>query len=178
MSSRHAMLVEASAALCAEDDEEARRLFALALATPGSDRWRFDRARVQLAYGERMRRARATAESRAPLRAALATFEDLGARPWAERAEKELRAAGWSRRRPGSSPAAELSAQEWEVARLAASGLTNKQIAERVFLSHRTVGAHLYQVYPKLGITSRAMLRDALDARNDVPPPRGEPEQR
>ncbi|MEU1374947.1 AAA family ATPase [Streptomyces triculaminicus] len=178
VSSRHAMLVEASAALCAEDDEEARRLFALALATPGSDRWRFDRARVQLAYGERMRRARATAESRAPLRAALATFEDLGARPWAERAEKELRAAGWSRRRPGSSNAAELSAQEWEVARLAASGLTNKQIAERLFLSHRTVGAHLYQVYPKLGITSRAMLRDALDARDDVPPPRGEPEQR
>ncbi|MFI0740202.1 AAA family ATPase [Streptomyces sp. NPDC021100] len=169
LSSRHAMLVEASAALCTEDDEEARRLFALALAIPGSDRWRFDRARVRLAYGERLRRARATAESRVVLRAALATFEDLGARPWAERAEKELRAAGWSRRRPDAAHAPELSAQEWEVARLAASGLPNKQIAERLFLSHRTVGAHLYRIYPKLGITSRAMLRDALGARDDVP---------
>ncbi|MEU9048328.1 MULTISPECIES: AAA family ATPase [unclassified Kitasatospora] len=158
VSSRHAMLVEASAALCTDDDEEALRLFALALDTPGGERWRFDHARVRLAYGERMRRARATAESRTVLRAALAAFEDLGARPWAERAQQELRAAGGNGRR-----AAGPSAQETEIARLAASGLTNRQIADRLFLSHRTVGAHLYQIYPKLGITSRTMLRDALD---------------
>ncbi|MFF2660305.1 AAA family ATPase [Kitasatospora sp. NPDC058032] len=169
VSSRHAMLTEASAALCAEDDEEALRLFALALGTPGGQRWRFDHARVQLAYGERLRRARATAGSRAPLRAALAAFEELGARPWAERAVKELRATGWGRRRPDAAHGSALSAQEREIADLAASGLTNKQIAERLFISHRTVGAHLYQIYPKLGITSRAMLRDALTALPEDP---------
>ncbi|MFD7409664.1 AAA family ATPase [Streptomyces sp. NPDC059866] len=164
VSSRHAMLMDASAALCTTDDEEALRLFAQASATPGAERWRFDFARVQLAHGERLRRIRATAESRKPLAAALVTFEQLGARPWAERTGKELRAAGWNRRTPGASNAHTLTPQESEIARLAASGLTNKQIAERLFLSHRTVGAHLYQIYPKLGITSRAMLRDALDS--------------
>ncbi|MFD7409594.1 response regulator transcription factor [Streptomyces sp. NPDC059866] len=55
-----------------------------------------------------------------------------------------------------------LTAQELQIAKLAATGLTNKQIAERLFLSHRTIGTHLYQIYPKLGITSRTALRDAL----------------
>ncbi|MBZ9638351.1 AAA family ATPase [Streptomyces sp. PSKA30] len=168
LSSRHAMLMDASAALCTTDDEEALRLFAQALATPRAERWRFDFARVQLAHGERLRRVRATAESRKPLRAALATFEHLGARPWVERAEQELRAAGWNRRSPGEPKAHILTPQELEIARLAASGLTNKQIAERLFLSHRTVGAHLYQIYPKLGIASRAMLRDALDSGTTI----------
>ncbi|MGW1886911.1 AAA family ATPase [Streptomyces sp. NPDC001970] len=162
ISSRHAMLMEASAALAATDDDEALGLFAKALAVSGAERWPFDFARVQLAYGERLRRVRATTESRGPLSAALSTFEHLGAQPWAERAETELRAAGFSRRQPRHSKAHSLTPQELEIARLAASGLTNKQIAERLFLSHRTVGAHLYQAYPKLGITSRAMLRDAL----------------
>ncbi|MFF2348493.1 AAA family ATPase [Kitasatospora sp. NPDC058115] len=175
VSSRHAMLTEASAALCAEDDEEALRLFALALGTPGGARWRFDHARVQLAYGERLRRARAAAGSRTPLRAALAAFEELGARPWAERARLELRATGWGRRGPGAAHGSGLSAQEREIADLAASGLTNKQIAERLFISHRTVGAHLYQIYPKLGIGSRAMLRDALNALDALPEDPGAP---
>ncbi|MET8275082.1 LuxR C-terminal-related transcriptional regulator, partial [Streptomyces sp. NPDC005096] len=145
------------------DDDEALALFTKALAVTGAGRWLFDFARVQLAYGERLRRVRATTESRGPLSAALSTFEHLGARPWAERAETELRAAGSGTRRPGTSKAHTLTPQELEIARLAASGLTNKQVAERLFLSHRTVGAHLYQIYPKLGITSRAMLRDALE---------------
>jgi hypothetical protein len=63
--------------------------------------------------------------------------------------------------------------QEYEVAMLAAAGLTNKQIGERLFLSHRTVAAHLYQAFPKLGVTSRAVLRDAL-----APPPDAEPPAR
>jgi len=165
LSSRHALLMDGAAALCTTDDEEALRLFERALATPGAERWRFEYARIQLAHGERLRRIRATAESRKPLAAALVTFEQLGARPWVERAEQELRAAGWNRRSPGEQKAHTLlTPQEREIARLAASGLTNKQIAERLFLSHRTVGAHLYQIYPKLGITSRAMLRDVLDS--------------
>ncbi|MFD5467001.1 AAA family ATPase [Kitasatospora sp. NPDC127059] len=164
VSSRHAMLVEASAALCAEDDEEALRLFALALETHGGERWRFDHARVRLAHGERLRRARATTESRTPLRAALATFEELGARPWADRARTELRAAGFAVAEPDGSGQHGLSAQKLEIARLAASGLTNKQIAERLFISHRTVGAHLYQTYAALGITRRTELGAALGA--------------
>ncbi|MFI1439126.1 ATP-binding protein [Streptomyces fructofermentans] len=162
ISSRHALLTEACAALAAPDDGEALALFTKALAVRGAERWRFDFARVQLAYGERLRRIRATVESRGPLSAALSTFVHLGARPWAERAETELRAAGSGKRRSGPSKAQVLTPQELEIARLAASGLTNKQVAERLYLSHRTVGAHLYQIYPKLGITSRAMLRDAL----------------
>lgn len=55
-----------------------------------------------------------------------------------------------------------LTAQELEIAHLAASGMTNRQIGERLYLSHRTVGAHLYRVFPKLGVSSRAGLRDAL----------------
>jgi DNA-binding NarL/FixJ family response regulator len=163
VSSRHAMLLEASAALCTDDDREALRRFALALDAPGAARWRFDHARVRLAHGERLRRARATAEARAQLVAALEAFEDLQARPWAERARNELRATGWSGPRPDAPNTHGLSAQKLEIARLAASGLTNKQIAERLFLSHRTVGAHLYRIYDTLGITSRTMLRDALD---------------
>lgn len=160
LSPRLALLAGGSAALCAGD--EAVDLFERALATPGADRWPFDLARVQLAYGERLRRSRATADSRGPLGAALETFERLGARPWAERAGKELRVTG--RSVPSSSDPATgtLTPQEEEIALLAASGMTNKQIAARLLLSHRTVGSHLYQVFPKLGITKRAALRDAL----------------
>jgi DNA-binding NarL/FixJ family response regulator len=60
---------------------------------------------------------------------------------------------------------AELTNQELRIAGLAAQGLTNKQIGEELFLSHRTVGTHLYKIFPKLGITSRAALRDALQAQ-------------
>ncbi|MGW3664725.1 ATP-binding protein [Streptomyces sp. NPDC005141] len=164
ISSRHALLMDAAAALATTDDDEALGLFTKALTVPGAERWLFDFARVQLAYGERLRRVRATTESRGPLSAALSTFEHLGARPWVERAETELRAAGGGTRRTGTSNVHALTPQELEIAKLAASGLTNKQVAERLFLSHRTVGAHLYQIYPKLGITSRGMLRDALES--------------
>ena len=120
---------------------------------------------MRLAYGERLRRVRATAESRIHLEAALGAFQKLGAAPWAARAELELRAAGVAARTPASARGlAALTPQELQIARLAASGLTNKQIAERLFLSPRTVGGHLYQIFPKLGITTRAALRDALAA--------------
>ena len=79
------------------------------------------------------------------------------------RTATELRAAGQGAPREDSDPTT-LTAQERTIALLAAAGLTNKQIAARLYLSHRTVGAHLYRVFPKLGITSRAALRDALGA--------------
>lgn len=167
-SSRQALLLAGAEALVADGDRF-EAAFEAALALPGAERWPFELARVRLAYGERLRRVRATARSREQLRAALEAFERLGARPWAERAGNELRATGLTKPRNAAKRPGTLTAQEREIAELAGSGLTNKQIAERLFLSHRTVGAHLYQIFPKLGITSRAALRDALATLPDQP---------
>jgi DNA-binding CsgD family transcriptional regulator len=161
LSPRLAILAAASAAIAAGDDR-APALFEQALSLPTVDQWPFDVARVRLAYGERLRRTRATTESRIHLQAALTAFQKLGAAPWASRAELELRATGAIRTPSGARGADSLTPQELQIARLAASGLTNKQIAKRLYLSPRTVGGHLYQIFPKLGIKTRAALRDAL----------------
>lgn len=124
--------------------------------------WPFARARLQLAYGTWLRRRRRAADSRAPLRAAREAFDALGALPWGERARQELRAAGEP---SGQRPAAawdRLSPQELQIARMAAEGLSNREIGEQLYLSHRTVSTHLYRLFPKLGVTSRAQLRDLL----------------
>jgi len=163
LSPRLALLAAGAEAIAAPDDQ-ASGLFETALTIAGVDRWPFDLARVQLAYGERLRRIRAPALARVHLAAALETFERLGARPWAAQASSELRATGQTRSRSSMSAHEPLTPQEREIAMLAASGLTNKQVAGRLYLSHRTVGAHLHQVYRKLGITTRAALRDALAA--------------
>jgi DNA-binding CsgD family transcriptional regulator len=167
LSSRFALVAGGAAAIAAVDDDSAIELFEHALAVPGAERWSFMMARVQLAYGERLRRVRTLTEARVHLTAAIETFERLGARPWASRARTELRATGQTKPRVGSYAMAPLTAQEREIALLAASGLTNKQIAERLFLSPRTVGGHLHRVFPKLGVATRAALRDALAS---VPP--------
>jgi DNA-binding CsgD family transcriptional regulator len=163
VSSRLGLLTFGAAAIAAPDDE-VRMCCEVALGVSGGDRWPFDLARVQLLCGERLRRAQATSEAREHLTAARDTFERLGARPWAARAANELRATGVSTGRPDALGPGSLTPQELEIARLAAAGLTNKEIGERLFLSHRTVGTHLYQLFPKLGITSRAALRDALES--------------
>ncbi len=161
LSPRLALLAHACVAVTASDDD-APGPFERALAVPGADRWPFDLARVHLLYGERLRRTRAVTRSREHLRAAEETFDRLRAVPWAQRAATELRAAGQAGPPYGERNEAVLTPQEREIALLAASGLTNKQIGERLFLSHRTVGFHLHRVFPKLGISSRAALRDAL----------------
>ncbi|WP_433578376.1 LuxR C-terminal-related transcriptional regulator [Nocardia brasiliensis] len=140
-----------------------RALFDEALDVPGSGRWVFERARVELLYGERLRRERESSSARTHLATAAEAFEQLGAIPWKERAFAELRAAGDARDK--RSPV--LTPQERAVAELAASGLTNKEIAERLFLSARTVSTHLHRVFPKLGITTRGALRDAMDHHHD-----------
>jgi DNA-binding CsgD family transcriptional regulator len=160
LSSRLELLVRAAAALT--DPEHWRDRFEHALTTRGSERWTFDRARVRLVYGEQLRRAHSPAEARVQLAAAIDTFRDLRARPWTERAGRELGAAG------GAAPGTVgLTSQEAAVARLAATGITNKEIAAQLFLSPRTVSTHLSRVFPKLGIASRGALRDALD-RHDM----------
>jgi len=165
LSPRLALLVAGSAAIAATDDV-ASELYERALAVPDTDRWPFDRARVQLAYGEHLRRTRSTSCSRAHLSAALDIFQRLGARPWASRASNELRATGQVRLTDDRLHSNTLTPQEQAIASLAASGLSNKQIAERLYLSHRTVASHLHRAFPKLGITSRAALRDALTSGN------------
>lgn len=157
-------LLSAGAVGMVADDAEVRAAFDAALRTSDIDRWPFDQARVRLVYGERLRRLRAVGEAREQLAAAADIFHHLGARSWRQRANDEMRAAGLSRGRAVSSTLPALTPQECEVAELAASGMTNKEIGERLFLSHRTVGSHLYQIFPKLGLTSRAGLRDALSA--------------
>jgi len=132
-----------------------------AIAEPGHDRWPFDLARIQLTYGSHLRRIKRTTDARHQLAAAAETFRRLGATPWAARADRELRATGITVS-TADTGLASLTPQQHQIALLAAAGHTNKQIAARLFLSPRTVSTHLHQVFPKLGITSRAALRDAL----------------
>ena len=161
ISTRLALVVTGCRALTAAM-EHATSIFDEALATPGAAGWPFDLARVKLAYGEHLRRAGVPAEAALQLKDALRTFQDLGATPWERRATAQLRAIGQPAPRATGTRDAALNAQDLEIARWAASGLTNKQIAQRVNLSHRTVGAHLYRIFPILGISSRAALHDAL----------------
>jgi DNA-binding CsgD family transcriptional regulator len=162
LSPRLALVALGSAAMAAPDDDVAVGLFEQALAAPGVERWPFDLARVRLAYGERLRRHRANSTARVQLTAALDAFERLDARPWKKRAGLELRALGAGVAAAEDVCTDSLTPQERVIAMLAATGLTNKEIGRRLYLSHRTVGAHLYRVFPKLGISSRAALRDAL----------------
>ena len=146
--------------LAAEDDQ-AEPLYQAALGE-GLASWPDYRARMLLRYGEWLRRQRRAAESRVPLREARDSFDALGFTHLAGRARRELRAAGeWSSRRE-PRPWDELTSQELQIARMAADGLSNRQIGQRLFISHRTVGAHLYKIFPKLGITSRSQLHAAL----------------
>ncbi|ANW67655.1 hypothetical protein BCA37_11820 [Mycobacterium sp. djl-10] len=163
VSPRYAMESLAASALVSGSDTQADELFERALGVDGADRFRFQYARVQLLYGEHLRRRRAAAQARRHLADARETFHQLAATPWIARATSELSAAGdrrWSRADAAKLDA--LTPQEREIVKLAAAGLSNKQIGERLSLSHRTVGVHLYRAFPKLGVTSRAALRDAL----------------
>ncbi|GGU91143.1 transcriptional regulator [Actinomadura cremea] len=118
----------------------------------------FEAARTALLLGERLRRAQRPGEARPHLRTAWETFERAGARPWARRAQDELRAAGESGQAPPPAVLDALTPQELRIADLVADGLSSRQIAARLFLSPRTVEYHLYKIYPKLGIGSRTEL--------------------
>jgi DNA-binding CsgD family transcriptional regulator len=143
------------------NDEAAEDKFRAALAHDHTQ-WPFGWGRLQLAFGVWLRRQRRSAESRGPLRTAAETFDALGALPWLERARQELRASGDAWRQTDDRLIDQLTPQELQIAQLAATGLTNREIAGQLYLSHRTVSTHLYHVYPKLGVTSRSQLRDAL----------------
>ena len=134
---------------------DAQALFDTALDT-GLTAWPLHRARLQLAYGMWLRRRQQAGESRAPLRAARDTFDALGADAWAERSG-----------RPALRVLDLLAPQELQIARLAAEGLSNREIGQQLYLSHRTVRNHLYRIFPKLGITSRTELAAVVGASLD-----------
>ena len=136
----------------------AERHFKEALRLHGESARPFDRARTELAFGEFLRRDGRRKEARLHLRAALDTFERLGAAAWAERARDELRASGETARERDPSTADQLTPQERQIMRFVAEGSTNKQVAAQLFLSPRTVDYHLRNVFLKLGISSRAEL--------------------
>jgi len=117
----------------------------------------FERARTELCYAERLRRARKRAEARDRLRAAVEVFDGLGAVPWAERARAELRASG-ERARRSTTPVNALTQQELAVARLVVSGATNREAAATLFVSPKTIEFHLANAYRKLDVRSRTEL--------------------
>ena len=154
-------------ALLATDEEDAESMFERAYALgPVSSPWY--RARLDLARGSWLRRQRQVTASRPHLQSALYTFRALQAQAWAHRAARELRAGGVKDLVVTPGPQAELSPQEWQIAQLAAAGLSNRDIGQQLYLSHRTVGSHLYRIFPKLGITSRNQLQAYLQARQEV----------
>ncbi len=144
---------------------DAEAHFTKALSDPAGETWPFERAQLLLDLGEWLRRQRRINDAKPVISTALEAFRRLGTAPWARRAEAELRACGvTTAAAPGTHGAlADLTAQQREIVILASRGLTNSEIADRLFLSPRTVASHLYRSYPKLGIAGRHQLRDLLD---------------
>ena len=134
----------------------------------------YEAARTHLVYGEWLRREKRRSAAAAQLIAAVEAFDKLGADTWAQRARGELAAAGQAAARaraPGVL--ARLTPQEYQIVTLAARGLSNREIAAQLFLSHRTVGYHLYKAYPKLDISSRAQLASLIAEQPPAGPARG-----
>ncbi|MFF7736579.1 BREX system ATP-binding domain-containing protein [Streptomyces sp. NPDC007984] len=148
-------LLARSRALLAQDDEQSIAFFEEALSLH-SGSVPVEKARTELYFGERLRRARKRVYARRCLRSAADTLERLHMEPWTERARRELRATGETTRRNSETTA--LTPQELRIARLAAQGNSNREIAGQLFLSRRTVEYHLYKVFPKLAVASRADL--------------------
>ncbi|GAB3055938.1 helix-turn-helix transcriptional regulator [Intrasporangium mesophilum] len=141
-------------------DTEAAAAYEHALAAMSTS-WPFERARVQLSYGSWLRRRQRPEHARAQLELASAAFTALGTRPWAQSAQRELRAAGGAIQAT-VSPVDVLSPQELQVAELVSDGLTNRQVAERLFVSPRTIESHLYRIYAKVGAANRTDLARIL----------------
>ncbi|MDX3224366.1 helix-turn-helix transcriptional regulator [Streptomyces sp. ME19-01-6] len=161
-SARSRALLARCRALVAEDDTAVSLLYEALGHLAADSGAAYDQARTALLLGERLRRARRVGEARGHLRQAMEAFQRLAAEPWERRARGELRAAGQSADSPAPDALAALTPQELRIARLVAQGVSNREVAAQLFLSPRTVEYHLYKVYPKLGISSRAELTRLL----------------
>jgi DNA-binding CsgD family transcriptional regulator len=150
-----------SHALLAEG-EEAEARYQESIALLSRTRVRSELARAHLLYGEWLRRERRRGEARAQLREAHEMLQEMGMVAFAERAGRELWATGETARKRTAEGPGELTAQEYEIAKLAREGLSNPEIGTRLFISARTVEYHLGKVFIKLAITSRGHLDRAL----------------
>ncbi|HET8598875.1 MAG TPA: AAA family ATPase [Segeticoccus sp.] len=151
----HAVVAHGAALLAGD---EAEQHFRAALEHHADSGRPIEAARTRLAYGEFLRRRRQRVAAREHLRAALNTFEDVGAAPFAERARQDLRASGETARKRDASTGQDLTPQERQVAKFVASGLSNRDVAAQLFVSPRTVDFHLRNVFAKTGVTSRTEL--------------------
>jgi DNA-binding CsgD family transcriptional regulator len=157
-----ALGVAARSRALVSDGEDAEALYREAIDRLGRTRLRVDLARAHLLYGEWLRRAHRRTDARGQLRTAHQLLTAMGAGGFAERAARELRATGERVSKRTSKPAGQLTARETQIARLAGDGLSNPQIAARLFMSPRTVEYHLHKVFTKLAISSRNQLHSAL----------------
>jgi len=148
-------------ALLSEDDE-AEALHRQAIERLGRTRMRMELARGHLLYGEWLRRENRRTDAREQLRTAYEMFTCFGADAFAERTRRELLATGEKVRKRTDETRGQLTAQEEQIAQLAAEGQTNQEIGAHLFLSPRTVEWHLHKVFTKLGVGSRMQLRDKL----------------
>ena len=157
--------VEARSRALLSEGQAADRLYQDAIDRLGRTGMRPDLARTHLLYGEWLRRQRRRTDARAQLGTACRMLDAIGMEAFAERARRELLAAGGTARRRAVTAWVELTAQEAQIARLAGEGLSNSEIGARLFLSPRTVQYHLGKVFTKLDITSRNQLSRALSGR-------------
>jgi DNA-binding NarL/FixJ family response regulator len=153
-----ALGIEARLRASLSDRADADRLFQAAIGRLAHTRVRLQLARTHLVYGEWLRRGRRRAEARTHLRTAYELFTDFGAEAFAERARIELEATGEHARKRSMDTRNDLTPQETQIARLAAEGATNREIAARLFISSHTVEYHLRKVFQKLDVKSRMQL--------------------
>jgi DNA-binding CsgD family transcriptional regulator len=161
----------AEALLAGDDRYEDAFADAMAALEPLAAEHSFERARLRLNWGERLRRSGRRIDAREHLRAAHDVFELLGAEPWAERARVELRASGETARRRNPSTLDELTPQELQVLREIAGGATYRQAAQNLFLSPKTIEYHLHKIYRKLGVESRQQLAARLETLHGADAP-------
>ena len=154
--------IEARSRALLSGGEAADRLYREAIDRLSRTRLRTELARAHLLYGEWLRREDRRVDARTQLRTAYQMLDAMGAEAFAERARRELLAAGETVRKLAVETRTELTAQESSIARLARDGQTNTEIGAQLFLSARTVEWHLGNVFSKLGISSRRELRRAL----------------
>jgi DNA-binding CsgD family transcriptional regulator len=157
-----ALGMEARARALLSDDDSAEFRYREAIERLGRTRVRAELARTRLLYGEWLRRSHRRIDSRDQLRAAEQMFTAMGAGAFAERARRELAAAGEKARRRTVITPGHLTAREAQIARMARDGMSNPEIGRRLFLSPRTVEYHLGNVFAKLGIASRHEVDRAL----------------